>query len=78
MLQIAPEGLIMRTAGPNGLKLDPDAEMSEMNGHDAALAIHGDQDVRGTPLKQIMRGFAPWIFRHQTPDGAIMFRLWCL
>lgn len=82
MLQIAPEGLIMRTAGPNGLKLDPDAEMSEMNGHDAALAIHGDQDVRGTPLKQIMRGFAPWIFRHQTPDGSnyvspvVLVNLW--
>ena len=70
MLHIAPEGLIMRTGGPNGLKVEPDVEMSEMNGHDVALAVHGDQDVRGTPLKQMMRGFAPWMFRHQTPDGS--------
>ena len=59
----------MRKGGPNGLDPDPDVQMSEMNGHAAALAIHGDQDVRGTPLKQLMRGFAPWIFRHQSPDG---------
>lgn len=82
MLHIAPEGLIMRTGGPNGLKVDPDVRMSEMNGHDAALVVHGDQDVRGTPLKQIMRGFAPWMFRHQTPDGSnrisplVLVNLW--
>jgi hypothetical protein len=70
MLNIAPEGLIMRTGGPNGLKVDPDSRMSEMNGHDVAISVHGDQDVRGTPLKQIMRGRAPWLFRHQTPDGS--------
>jgi hypothetical protein len=73
ILHIAPEGLIMRTGGPNGLKVDPDARMSGMNGHDAALVVHGDQDVRGTPLKQIMRGFAPWMFRHETPDGSNRF-----
>ena len=82
MLHIAPEGLIMRTSGPNGLKLDPSIEMSEMNGHSAASAIHGDQDVRGTPLKQLMRGCAPWMFRHQTPDGSnrlsplVLVNLW--
>jgi len=82
MLHIAPEGLIMRTGGPNGLKVDPDITMSEMNGHDAALVVHGDQDVRGTPLKQIMRGFAPWMFRHETPDGSnrisplVLVNLW--
>jgi hypothetical protein len=82
MLHIAPEGLIMRTGGPNGLKVEPDVEVSEMNGHDVALAVHGDQDVRGTPLKQIMRGFAPWMFRHQTPDGSnrlsplVLVNLW--
>jgi hypothetical protein len=69
LLYIAPEGFIMRKGGPNGLKPDPDVEMGEMNGHDAANAVHGDQDVRGTPLKQIMRGMAPLMFRHQTPDG---------
>lgn len=70
LLQVAGEGLIMRKGGPNGLQVDPDVQMSEMNDHDVALAIHGDQDVRGTPLKQMMRGFAPWMFRHQTPDGS--------
>ena len=73
ILSVAPEGLIMRKGGPNGLQVDPDTEMSEMNGHDVAVAIHGDQDVRGTPLKQMMRGFAPWMFRHQTPDGSNRF-----
>lgn len=82
MLHVAPEGLIMRKGGPNGLKVDPHVKMSEMNGHDVALAVHGDQDVRGTPLKQIMRGFAPWMFRHQTPDGSnrmsplVLVNLW--
>ena len=82
MLHVAPEGLIMRKGGPNGLKVDPEIEMGEMNGHDAALAVHGDQDVRGTPLKQMMRGFAPWMFRHRTPDGSnrisplVLVNLW--
>lgn len=82
LLHVAPEGLIMRKGGPNGLKVDPGVEMDEMNGHDVAVAVHGDQDVRGTPLKQIMRGFAPWLFRHQTPDGSnsisplVLVNLW--
>lgn len=82
MLHVAPEGLIMRKGGPNGLKVEPDIETSEMNGHDVALAVHGDQDVRGTPLKQIMRGFAPWMFSHRTPDGSnrlsplVLVNLW--
>jgi hypothetical protein len=82
VLHVAPEGLVMRTGGPNGLKVDPYLEMTEMNHHDVALAVHGDQDVRGTPLKQIMRGFAPWMFRHQTPDGSnrwsplVLVNLW--
>jgi hypothetical protein len=81
-LNIAPEGLIMRSGGPNGLKVDPDSKMSEMNGHDVAVSVHGDQDVRGTPLKQIMRGWAPTLFRHQTPDGSnllsplVLVNLW--
>ncbi|MDZ7785089.1 MAG: hypothetical protein U5K56_19795 [Halioglobus sp.] len=66
-LNIAPEGLIMRQSGPNGLKLG--ADMSGMNGHEAAAAVHGDQDVFGTPLRQIMRGHAPRLFRHQSPDS---------
>ena len=70
MLHVAPEGLVMRRGGPNGLKVDPNRSMTEMNHHDVALAIHGDQDVRGTPLRQIMRGFAPTMFNHRTPDGS--------
>jgi hypothetical protein len=49
--------------------VDPEEEMTEMNGHDGALAIHGDQDVYGTPIRQILKGLAPRILRHQTPDG---------
>ena len=67
---VAPEGFIMRKAGPNGLKVDPGIAMSEMNNHDGALTVHADQDVHGTPLRQMMRGAAPWIFRHQSPDSA--------
>ncbi|MFT4518097.1 MAG: hypothetical protein ACI9JM_000474 [Halioglobus sp.] len=69
MLFIAPEGLIMRAGGPNGLKIDHHEQDSQVYGQDVALAVHGDQDVRGTPLKQMMHGVAPWLFRHKTPDG---------
>lgn len=67
---IAPEGLIIRKAGPNGLKTNPDERLTEMNGHEASQAVHSDQDVRGTPIRQIMRGAGPWLFRHESPDGA--------
>lgn len=67
---IAPEGLILRKAGPNGLKAIPGETMTEMNGHEASQAVHSDQDVRGTPIRQIMRGIGPWLFRHESPDGA--------
>jgi hypothetical protein len=43
--------------------------MTAMNGHDAALAVHADQDVRGTPLRQLLHGAAPWLFRHEAPDS---------
>jgi hypothetical protein len=69
LLFIAPEGLILRKAGPNGLKINAE-QMSSMNGHGASQAVHSDQDVRGTPIKQIMHGIGPWLFRHEAPDGA--------
>ncbi len=69
LLLIAPEGLIMRKAGPNGLDVHGGAGMTEMNGHDGAVSVHADQDVHGSPLRQIMRGTAPWLFRHESPDG---------
>lgn len=65
---IAPEGLIMRKSGPNGLKVTGD-RMTGMNDHDAATSIHADQDVFGTPLAQLMEGRAPDLFRHESPDG---------
>jgi hypothetical protein len=43
--------------------------MDGANGHGAARTIHADQDVFGTPLKQLMGGAAPRLFRHQTPDA---------
>lgn len=43
--------------------------MDGANGHNAARTIHADQDVFGTPLKQLMKGGAPQLFRHQTPDA---------
>jgi hypothetical protein len=65
---VAEEGLIQRRAGPNGLDVNPGG-MDGANGHGGAPAIHADQDVFGTPLKQLMNGTAPDLFRHQTPDA---------
>ena len=65
---VADEGMIQRRAGPNGFDANPGG-MDGANGHEGAPAIHGDQDVFGTPLKQIMKGGAPSLFRHQTPDA---------
>lgn len=65
---VADEGLIQRRAGPNGLDVNPGG-MDGANGHEAARTIHADQDVFGTPLEQLMKGAAPDLFRHQTPDA---------
>jgi hypothetical protein len=65
---VAAEGLIQRRAGPNGLEVNPGG-MDGVNGHGAARTIHADQDVFGTPLKQLMKGAAPQLFRHRTPDA---------
>lgn len=64
---IAPEGFIMRTAGPNGRDMNPGASRQGMNNHVAATAVHVDQDVDGTPVKQILRRAAPWVFHHDSP-----------
>ena len=66
ILFVAPEGFIMRRSGPNGLDVSPGKPMTERNGHKAADQVHGDQNVYGTPLKQMLKGVAPWLFRHQT------------
>lgn len=65
---VAQEGMIQRRAGPSRLDVNPGG-MNGANGHGGAAAIHADQDVFGTPLKQMMKGAAPRLFRHQTPDG---------
>jgi hypothetical protein len=32
--------------------------------------VHSDQDVLGTPVRQLLRGFGPALFRHEAPDSA--------
>ncbi|MBB3048204.1 hypothetical protein FHR99_002478 [Litorivivens lipolytica] len=66
VLFVAPEGFIMRRSGPNGLDVSSGQAMTERNGHKAADQVHGDQNVYGTPLKQMLKGAAPWLFRHNT------------
>ena len=68
VLYLAEEGFIMRTAGPNGMSL-VGARTSGMNGHSGAASVHGDQDVYGTPMTQLMDGRAPSLFLHDSPDG---------
>ena len=68
VLYIADEGLIMRTAGPDGLAV-VGPHSKGMNGHGGATSVHADQDVFGTPLTQLMEGRAPSLFRHDSPDG---------
>lgn len=68
LLFVARDGFFMRRAGPGGLRLHDQAHERGLNGHDAARAVHADQDVEGTPLRQILRGAAPWLFHHDSPD----------
>jgi len=63
LLYVAADGLFMRRAGPNGLRMPGVGAV-----HDAAREVHADQDVEGTPLRQILRGAAPWLFHHDSPD----------
>jgi len=65
---VADEGMIHRRGGPNRLDVNPEG-MQGANGHGAALTVHADQDVFGTPLRQMMKGAAPELFRHRTPDA---------
>ena len=68
VLHLAEEGFIMRTAGPNGMSL-VGPRSTGMNGHVGATSVHADQDVYGTPVKQLMDGRAPSLFVHDSPDG---------
>ena len=66
-LHVTAQGFIMRVAGPDGLSVG--GPMSTMNDHDPAVHAHVDQDVFGTPLRQMLRGQAPRVFHHDSPDG---------
>jgi hypothetical protein len=69
ILFIAGDGFLLRKGGPNSLRINPGEELTGNNGHFSAPIIHGDQDVFGTPVKRILKGLAPRIFRHKTPDA---------
>ena len=60
---VADEGVIRRVAGPNRLAVDGDED------HTAARNVHIDQDVQGTPLRQIFGGGAVDAFGHDSPDS---------
>jgi hypothetical protein len=65
---VVDDGLFHRRSGPNWLDVNPDG-IDGINGHGGAQFVHGDQDVFGTPLRQLLGGAAPDMFRHVTPDG---------
>jgi hypothetical protein len=69
MVYVAGEGMLIRSSGPNGLAIQYDETLPTHSKQAAAMMVHGDQDVYGFPLKRIMKGAAPWIFRHNSPDG---------
>ena len=59
---VADEGVIVRHAGPGGIEVDG-AE------HHGAVNVHIDQDVLGTPLRQLFDGGAAEVFGHDSPDS---------
>ena len=65
---LAEDGLFHRRSGPNRLNVNPGG-IDGVNGHSGAQFVHGDQDVFGTPMRQMMHGGAPEMFRHVSPDG---------
>ncbi|MCB9705360.1 MAG: hypothetical protein H6711_26035 [Myxococcales bacterium] len=66
ILFIAGEGFIMRKAGPGTIRHGV-VHSQGINGHEAAVAVHADQDVDGTPVRQLLRGLAPRLFHHDSP-----------
>ncbi|MDP3967661.1 MAG: hypothetical protein Q8Q02_05225 [Nocardioides sp.] len=67
ILHVAPEGLLFRSEGPAGLDVHKGAD-DEIR-HGGAVNVHADQDVLGTPIRQLMRGHAPRLLRHDAPDS---------
>ena len=80
ILHIAAEGLLFRSEGPAGLDVGDGAD-DEVR-HGGAVNVHADQDVLGTPLRQLMRGHAPRVLRHDAPDSSnrrsplVLVNLW--
>lgn len=68
ILHVAAEGVLFRREGPAGIDVRVGAD-DEVH-HGGAVNVHADQDVLGTPLRQLMRGRAPRILRHDAPDSA--------
>ena len=69
ILHVAAEGLLFRSQGPAGIDVHGGAADGEVR-HGGAVNVHADQDVLGTPLRQLMRGHAPRVFRHDAPDSS--------
>ena len=68
ILHVAAEGLLFRREGPAGIDVRGAADGEILHG--GAVNVHADQDVLGTPLRQLMRGHAPRILRHEAPDSS--------
>jgi hypothetical protein len=68
ILHVAEEGVLFRSEGPAGIDVQEDAD-DEIR-HGGAVNVHADQDVLGTPLRQLIRGHAPRILRHEAPDSS--------
>jgi hypothetical protein len=68
ILHVAAEGLLFRSEGPAGIDVREGAD-DEIR-HGGAVNVHADQDVLGTPLRQLMRGHAPRLLRHDAPDSS--------
>lgn len=67
ILHVATEGVLFRSEGPAGIDIHG-GDDDEVR-HGGAVNVHADQDVLGTPLRQLMRGRAPKILRHDAPDS---------
>jgi hypothetical protein len=80
ILHVAAEGLLFRSEGPAGIDVHGGAD-DEVR-HGGAVNVHADQDVLGTPLRQLMRGHAPRLLRHDAPDSSnrrsplVLVNLW--
>lgn len=68
ILHVAAEGVLFRSEGPAGIDVHGDA--GDEIRHGGAVNVHADQDVLGTPLRQLMRGHAPRILSHEAPDSS--------